>query len=287
MDRPRVTGGRLAADRVLVAYLCVTGVLAAVSGTVTGRWLAAIHLLVAGLLFVVTGSRRRPRSRTLQFLRGFYPVAVTPIFYAELSVLDQLFRAGFLDAVVRGWEMTLFHVELSLELSRWLPYLGLSELLHLGYFCYYLIIPGLALWVYVTRGPEALQRVTLTIALAFYFCYVCFMVFPVAGPRYLLPGLSGPPGRGAIHGLVHHVLDSASSKGTAFPSSHVAASLSALLATWREERAAFWTGLFPVSFLVLGTVYGRFHYGVDAAAGILVAGLAWWAAGRISSRPAL
>jgi membrane-associated phospholipid phosphatase len=135
---------------------------------------------------------------------------------------------------------------------------------------------------------RALERATTTIALGFFICYLFFVVFPVAGPRYLFPPLSGPPARSEIYAAVHAILDRGSSKGTAFPSSHVAASVSSLLAAWRESRSAGAILLLPVSALVVGTVYGRFHYGVDALAGLLVAAAAFaatpWLVARLGAR---
>jgi membrane-associated phospholipid phosphatase len=67
--------------------------------------------------------------------------------------------------------------------------------------------------------------------------------------------------------VVHAILAGGSSWGTAFPSSHVAVSWVAALVLWREHRRAFWLAA-PVAFgLALGTVYGQFHYAVDAVAG--------------------
>ena len=64
---------------------------------------------------------------------------------------------------------------------------------------------------------------------------------------------------------------------TAFPSSHVAATLSAWFATGRESKRVFWImAPFAVS-LTLGTVYGRFHYGIDATIGLIVAMTAYLA----------
>jgi len=71
--------------------------------------------------------------------------------------------------------------------------------------------------------------------------------------------------------LVHTILESGSSKGTAFPSSHVAATVSAWFATGRESKRVFWIMAPFTVALSLGTVYGRFHYGIDATLGLVVA----------------
>jgi len=260
----------LAPDVLLVAYLLVTAVLALAGGSRAGLELAAAH--AAGAAVVVLLARRPlPDGAVLRFLRIALPLVAIPVLYTELRVLDQLLFHGYFDATVQGWEHALFGTELSVAAARALPYEWLSEILHAGYFSYYLVVPAAAVGAYLAGGDRGLERLTLTVSLAFFVCYLCFAVFPVAGPRYLFPPLEGPPARGPVYALVHLVIEGGSSKGTAFPSSHVAASVSALLGTWRDARRTFWILLLPVTALVIGTVYGRFHYGVDALCGLIVA----------------
>jgi membrane-associated phospholipid phosphatase len=70
--------------------------------------------------------------------------------------------------------------------------------------------------------------------------------------------------------LVHWVLVGGESIGTAFPSSHVAAALTIWLAAWRVDRRIFIVQTFLVPGLILGTMYGGFHYGVDVIPGIAI-----------------
>ncbi len=279
--------GGLASDVVLAAYLLVTAVLALAGGSRAGLILGLAHGAAAAAV-VLIARRPLPRAALLRFLRVAYPLLLMPVLYAELRVLDQLLFHGFFDPTVQGWEQAVFGTQLSVAAARALPYAWLSVILHLGYVSYYLIVPTAAVAAYLAGGMEALERATTTIALGFFICYLFFLVFPVAGPRYLFPPLSGPPARSEVYAVVHAVLDRGSSKGTAFPSSHVAAAVSSLLAASRESRRAFAILLLPVTALVLGTVYGRFHYGVDAMAGLLVAAAAFavtpWLVARLGAR---
>lgn len=287
MERsPAGRPGPLLPDLLLAAYLAATGGAALASGTGTGAGLSGLHL--AGVGLILWGSRRPlPRGRVLLFFRIFYPVALTPLLYAELATLNRLLFPDYFDAAVQRWEAAVFGLQPSLSAARELPALWLSEALHLGYFSYYLVVPGAAVAAFWRSGARGLTRLTGAVALAFFVCYLCFAVFPVAGPRYEFAPVSGEPARGAVFGLVHGVLEAASSKGTAFPSSHIAASVAALLATWREARGWFWITLLPVLLLVAGTVYGRFHYALDALAGIAVGAAAWAAIPWLRERSGL
>lgn len=293
----RTDGAHLPGDHLLAAYLAATGLLALATLTRTGLVLAAVHgAAVAGLW---VGSRRTGRGRgagagcltegrpqaelawrdhLVRFLRVFLPVAVTPILYTELETLNQLVHPGYLDGVVQGWETAVFGEQISVTAAEENASLWLSELLHLGYLSYYFVVPGAAVAVYRNGGARGLSRLTVTVALAFFLCYACFAVFPVAGPRYEFSPPTGPVTEGPVFQVVHAVLEAGSSKGTAFPSSHVAAAAAAVLSCRSRARGWFWLSLPAVVLLTVGTVYGRFHYGVDAAAGLLVAAAAHLAA---------
>src|SRR5438046_2626286 len=134
--------------------------------------------------------------------------------------------------------------------------------------------------VAVRRRDQA-RRTILALAVTFFLCYMVFLFFPVAGPRYAFD----LPSNAAAHvwpaRAAQWVLDMGDSWGAAFPSSHVAG---AVVATGMAVR--YWRplglALLPVTAgLVLGVVYGQFHYGVDALSGLVVAGLSlavmeWW-----------
>jgi membrane-associated phospholipid phosphatase len=81
--------------------------------------------------------------------------------------------------------------------------------------------------------------------------------------------------------LVHRILHAGSSIGTAFPSSHVAISTTALLQALRYDRFVSVVLLVLVPSLALGAVYGGFHYAIDAVCGAVLALIMtpvsrWW-----------
>lgn len=264
---PAGAGEPLAIDRLFLGYAALTGGVAAALGGPTGWGLAALHavaiLAVSGL-----GRRPPPSSGGARLLRIVYPVALTPLLYSELAFLNRLVTDGYLDGTVQAWEAALFGGQPSLSLSASLPAFPLSEFLHLGYVAYYLIVPIALLGVWRTRGGAALHRAAFAVAATFYLCYLVFTLFPVAGPRYAFEPIGGALSEGTLYGLVHAILEGGSSKGTAFPSSHIAASAAAVLAAGREDARWLWLLLVPEVALAVGTVFGRFHYAVDALAGV-------------------
>lgn len=105
----------------------------------------------------------------------------------------------------------------------------------------------------------------------FYLCYVAFLFFPVAGPRYAFDAAHNAATEIWPARLTQWVLDRGDSWGAAFPSSHVAAAVVAAICALRYWRP-LGLALAPFTIgLVLSVVYGQFHYAVDALAGLVVA----------------
>ncbi|MFQ5529385.1 MAG: phosphatase PAP2 family protein [Gemmatimonadota bacterium] len=260
-------------DLLAASYLAATAVIAALSFSPSGLMIAGLHVVALALVHIL-GRMPAPANGFAAFFRLAWPVAVTPLLYLELATLNQLLFPGYFDATVQAWEQALFGAQLSVTMSGWYDALWFSEVLHFGYVSYYLVVPVALIGGFTLGGADGLERVAFTTALAFFLCYLCFAVFPVAGPRYEFARIVGPQTDGLVFGIVHGILESGSSKGTAFPSSHVAATVSAWLAAGLIDRRLMWTlAPFAVS-LTVGTVYGRFHYGIDAAVGLGVAILA-------------
>ena len=114
-----------------------------------------------------------------------------------------------------------------------------SELLHLCYFSYYPIVFGLVGVLYYQGRHEAFHEVVFGEVLTFNLCLIWYIFMPVMGPRYTFEKIRGPLAEGHVFKLVHMILSSASSKGTAFPSSHCAIGVIVVLYAARYDPVAF------------------------------------------------
>ncbi|WP_420633361.1 phosphatase PAP2 family protein [Candidatus Palauibacter sp.] len=259
----------LAIDRLAIGYFGVTGLVALLFGGLPGAGITTAHaLIIFGIIRLASSD---PRAGLRGVIRASYAVLLTPALYAELAVLNRFVTQRYFDTTVQGWDAAMFGGQPSMELSTLLPWLPFSEVLHLGYFAYYAIVPAALIGVYRTRGFDALHRTACAVTGAFFVSYLIFTFFPVAGPRYEFVRIGGEIGDGTLYRLVHGILETGSSKGTAFPSSHIAASLAAVVAAGREDARWFWLLIVPEIALTIGTVYGRFHYAADALVGALLA----------------
>jgi membrane-associated phospholipid phosphatase len=118
------------------------------------------------------------------------------------------------------------------------------------------------------------------VLLAFVACYAVFLPFPVQGPWYTWPHPPAVPD-GPVRDLVQRLLTAGSSRGTAFPSSHVAVSVAQTLALARVAPRLAPPAAVATVLLAAGAMYGGFHYGVDVAAGAALGGVVGLAGPRL------
>jgi membrane-associated phospholipid phosphatase len=263
--------GREPIDRATLAYVAVALVFSLAHGPGAAPYSlpALLGLLLAGVLAgVVAPGARRPGERA-RFLPEFYPLFLTVAFYADVGLVNAS-RGVRHDAVVQGWEQWLFSGSPSTAWIRAFPDPAWSTLMHGAYLSYYPIVVGVPLALWLSGRRLAARQALLLTMVAFYLCYTAFLIFPVAGPRYLLPPAANAATDVPIARLTRRLLAGGSAWGTAFPSSHVAVAVVAAGCGWRAWPRL--RALFPLAalLLALGTVYGQFHYAVDALAGAAV-----------------
>lgn len=265
----------LAAPTLLAGYLVlVLPPLLVQNPDPTGLLLAASHVGAAALL--VRRARTAPEGIDAW---AWLPLVAVPFLYAELPLLNQWIGPGYHDAAVQGWERALFGGAPSAAWAQAMPWLPLSEVLHAGYLSYYPLIHLPFAVLHLKRRPEDFRLGASAVLLAFVLCYVVFIVFPVQGPRYLDPRPAAVP-MGPFRWLALTILESGSSRGAAFPSSHVAVGVVQALVVGSAFGRGAGLAMGAVALaLAGGAVYGGFHYAVDALAGAAV-GVAAFAAVR-------
>ena len=254
----------------LATYLALAtwpiGRYAAASGATLPLFIHATILAYTLALLAAPVALRRPAMDWLTLTIG-------PLMYVELRWIIAGVGAPHRDTLVIGWEGALFPSYPSVTLALQWHVAAVSELLHLAYASYYLLVylPPIAL--YLRGRRDAFVSTMLALTVVYGVCFVTYALFPVDGPRYLVGAAAAP--EGPIRSFVLTLLDRGSSRGTAFPSSHVAASVVSALCALRYQRAVGVAVTVATAALTLSTVYGGFHYAVDALVGVILGGLAW------------
>lgn len=234
------------------------------------NWLLTANALLVVLVLIAPAARRAgPMGR---FIGDWYPMVLLLGLYAEVGIVNV--DLGYQhDLLIQRLEQWVFGSQLSYRWIREMPNPLLSWLLHGCYLSYYAILYGSPLGLWLSGRHDAARRTIFVVMVTFYSCYVVFLFFPVAGPRYAFDLVHNAATDVWPARVAQWVLDRGDSWGAAFPSSHVAAAVVAAgcaLRYWRPLGLA----LAPLTVgLVVSVVYGQFHYAVDAVAGLVVAAL--------------
>ena len=271
--RPILAEPRAIALAWLGGYLALSAGLLAVGGH---HRLAAAHaaaILIAGWTLVSRGKVARATGDLL-------PLFLAPLLYGEIPMLIAAIGGGgtgvasvqaYHDAAVQRLESWVFGSQPSRSLAEQVPVLGLSELLHAGYLAYYLgnFCPA--------AGALCAQRATRVCADGrgtddhLYDLLGDLRAVPVEGPRYVW-GASPTVPDGPIRRLTLHILAAGSSRGAAFPSSHMAVMVVQTVMAFRWQRRMAWALAGVTALVGLGAVYGGFHYAVDMIVGAVLGG---------------
>lgn len=246
---------------ILIAYLAVMLVPVTQFTLRTGAWVpVAVHLAALALAVVAW------RGRLPDALRDWTPLVLGPLLYIELRWSIPGAGRPHADALIALWESRVFPSDPSRTLAGAWPSRTLSELLHFAYVSYYALmyVPPTLLWL--RKRHRAFGATVLALVTVYTICFATYTMFPVDGPRFL-HGPSGAP-NGPIRAFVVALLESGSSRGTAFPSSHVAASLVAAICALRFQRALGVAVSVLAAGLAVGAVYGGYHYAIDIVAGV-------------------
>ena len=276
------------ADKVVIAYVTVIAALAVTFSFRIPAWpqLIAAHVLAIALVLLLakwdqSSSRSvaaspRPRVTALSFIHGWYPVALIPATYKELTYLIPLVHPRDFDVELAAIDHRLFgaHPTVWLERFTWPP---LTEVLQLAYASYYFlpIILGAVLWR--KQWFERFRFWVFVVALGFYVSYLGYIAVPATGPRFLpeIKAAQTIPLTGVwLFQSLRETLDRAEGiTRDCFPSGHTELTLLVLYYARRFHRRTFWLMLPVASALIAATVYLRYHYVIDVLAGAATAAL--------------
>ena len=262
-----------AVDLVLAAYNAVAAVAwaRAIGHSAAAPWLVFVHAAAITLPWVA--SRVGPGSAVwLRALREGYPLLLLYPFYAEAGLLHAALASPGHDATISAWDRSLFGAGWHREAYALAPQRWLSETMHAFYASYYLLLVGPPLAAAFARNGAAFRDISLRQMLVYTACFAVYLFFPVYGPGHTDPFPPGARPEGFFPDLIRGAIAGGDSPGTAFPSSHVAGSVTAawLGRRWFPRPVATLMAIAAIG-VALGTVYTRNHYAIDAAAGAALA----------------
>jgi membrane-associated phospholipid phosphatase len=264
-----------AIDKVILAYFLLTGLV------VVGWWktlpqapgLLAWHILGSALIVFQV----KWPNRTSWLFRNWYPLPYVGYFYKEMAFLIPAVRQDdisrqFSDRWLAGLDFRIWGANPCVWLERiQSPALTEWEQLLYTLFLPAVILVALLLW---RKGRFVeFQYYAFLIGVGYLVSYAGYIFVPARGPRYLLNSLQHIPLQGLwLFRSMQDGLDRLESYHyDCFPSGHTELTLLACWSSRVVSKGWFRIYLAYTPFLIFATVYLRYHYTVDLAAGATAA----------------
>ncbi|MBK7096059.1 MAG: phosphatase PAP2 family protein [Saprospiraceae bacterium] len=235
---------------------------------------------IIGFIVLLFNIRSAKFNDLIFFIKISYSSALLVYWYGETSALNTVLFAPF-DQILYDADQLLFGYQPSIVFPDFFSQALISEIMHLGYFSYYVLNAIAILLYYLYDRPQTLKTVFI-IVFSFFIYYWFFILFPSIGPQYFLPVEL----RNVPHGLVFQdgirfLLHWGEKPTGAFPSSHVGMALIFMILIYRISKKSFWL-LMPVTLiLTFATVYLKAHYFIDVIGGIVSGIIIYWISIRI------
>jgi len=229
-----------------------------------------IAIAVVLLLALVVGDRAALIPR---LIRNLSPLGFFLPLYAQTGIINHIVYPGFLDPLFIRIEAQVFGFQPAVVLAQWFPQKWLAEYMHFAYASYYLLFPGLGIFLYLRREKPAFLDYMFSLCATMYVCLLTYIFLPVRGAISF--GLGAAPASASLPftAVMAWFYRNLEVEGAAFPSSHVAIAALVLYYTVRYVRSAAW-GVGPlVISLIVATVYCRYHYAIDVLAGLATAAI--------------
>jgi membrane-associated phospholipid phosphatase len=276
---------------VLIGYfLYATGVslILPVSGHITRLTIFMNALVLGGLALLAYADSFR-RTEFLGIVRDWYVPPLMLLAYREMGWFALPHTSVALEEAWVVWDRCLLN-EAGLRAA--IEILGpvLPVLLELSYAFVYAMPPFALAMLYVYRRRQRADAFLFPFALAVLSVYVLFPFFPSEPPWTVFPGEDFPSYDTPVRRFNAAMLGSQGIHTSVFPSAHVAGSFSVAFAMVRLLPEKKWVGRLLVALatcIAVATVYGRYHYAVDAVAGFAISLAATAISARRTAAPAL
>ena len=263
---------------VLWAFLAYAAILARVAPLPQTARAITIGLnltLLAGYALLVFREKTRPHEY-LSIARDWLPLILTLLAYREMGWFALPHAAHSLEARWVVWDHTILRGGAKAAIKSLGPVL--PSVLEVTYLLVYALAPFSVAMLYVYGRRNRVDQFLFLFLVGVLLCYAQFPYWPSEPPRTAFPTDDLPAyltvfrrwnlwllGKGGIHTSV-------------FPSGHVTAAFSTAAGMWLFLPEHKWVGRFlgvTAVLISVATVYGRYHYIADVAAGLLVAGAAF------------
>lgn len=255
-------------------YLSMLAVLLPLRPPIPAVVLALNAAILASFPLVAYADSFR-RGRLLGIMRDWYPFPLMLLSYREMGWFAQPQWTRELETLWVAWDRTLLEGGLRAAVEWLGP--AIPAALEISYALVYALGPFSMAMLFVYRRRERADDFLFLFLLAVLLSYWQFPFWPSEPPRTVFPGADMPAYDSPFRRFNWWYLRGQGIHTSVFPSAHVAAAFGAAFGMLRLLPEHRWVGRLLLVLAVLiatATVYGRYHYFADAAAGFAMAAAA-------------
>jgi membrane-associated phospholipid phosphatase len=276
-------------EKVVAVYFAYTTVLALtlpLAPEIRTRTILCNIAVAAALTVAVRLDRALGREWT-SILRDWLPLPLMLLAYKEMGWFappshDYTLERQWiqLDRLLLGQ----FGGTQLIEFAGWM----LPVILEASYVLVYALPSFTLSMMYVYHRRRQVDALLTIYLLGLYLSYAQFPYWPSEPPRAVFPD-DNLPMMTVLRKFNLWILGGYGIHTSVFPSAHVSGAFAAALAVWRLFPDVRWLRWFTLIYSVLiaiATVYGRYHYAVDAFAGFVVGAVAFWIGACLLARSA-
>jgi hypothetical protein len=172
-------------DRLTVAYLAVTLAVVAVRSERIPAAPGLVGPHPTHRLRVWLLARARAHGGVAGVLADWYPLLLFVLFFEQMGMLVHAFVDGWYDHLLIAIDRALLGVDATVWIERHANY-WLTEVMQFAYTSYFPLTAGVATYLWFRHGRAAFAQLMLASCIAYYTCYVIFIVFPIESPFHTL-----------------------------------------------------------------------------------------------------
>jgi membrane-associated phospholipid phosphatase len=267
------TGRRLRACEwaLIVFFLYIAGISPAFH--LRSQLQSVPFVIAAGVLALIVAlayAEDQPKlRRAFSYARDWVPLVLVLTAYREMDWFTPKYSDHHLEKLWIQWDRVALHgtgLQWMIDRSGSI----LPNLLELSYLLVYAIGPFSVAILYIIHRRDVMGKVLFVYVVGTVAAYGLFPYFPSSPPRAVFPGMDLPSADTLVRRLNLFLVGDYGIHSSVFPSAHVSSAFSAAwaLLMYLPERRRLGLGMLIYAFLVsMATVYGRYHYAVDALAG--------------------
>lgn len=227
-------------------------------------------LVIALIVTVARAEESTCWTRIFSFSRDWLTLILVIVAYREMNWFTPRIADHHLDNLWIQWDRWLLD---DFGLRRMIESTGilLPILLELSYLVVYAVGPFTVALLYKHGRRDLVGRVLFVYVVGTVAAYGLFPYFPSSPPRAAFAGMDMPSFMTLMRTLNLAMVGGFGIHSSVFPSAHVSSAFSAAwaLLIYMPERRRVGLCMLVYAILVsFATIYGRYHYAVDALAGL-------------------